>query len=203
MVKTTKIVTPIGTAAWCAINPDSPDTKFEPQWYVDLIVEKDAEGMPEFGKAVKAFYEETRQEFGMERGTNPIPIKAYIDSEGNTTDKLLIKCKLAVGGTRKDGTACSNRPPVLFGADHNPFIPDGSLGKGTKLRVSLGMKPYSQPKVGIRFDIVSAQIIDAEYHGIQASEDDFGAVEGSATTAAPATTVDTGSGGDDGGGFNF
>lgn len=186
MAKPQKIVTPIGTAAWCAINPDKPDTKFEHQWYVDLIVpKKDAVA---FVKEVKAYYEATTDEYGMAAGTNPIPIKPYIDADGNKTDCLLIKCKLAASGVKKDGTPWTNKPPVLFGADLNPFVPEGLIGKGSKMRVSLAMKGYSKPKTGIKFDIVSVQIIDAAYYGVQASADDFTAEEGTATTAAPVSS---------------
>jgi len=76
---------------------------------------------------------------------------------------------------------------VLFGADLQPFTPEGSLGKGTKLRMSIGMKPYGNPKVGVTFEIVSAQIIDANYYGEEASADAFDVVEeGTAKTVVPA-----------------
>ena len=185
MVKPQKIVTPIGMSSWCAINPDNPDTKFDPQWYVDLIVEKD--DAKSFADAVKKFYEETRSHFGATKPTNPIPIKEHTDEEGNPTGQLVIKCKRKVGGTRKDGSTWTNKPPVLFGADGNPFTPDGSLGKGTKMRVSVLMKPYGAPKVGVMFEIASAQIIDANYYGNDASGDDFEAVEGTAKTTVPAS----------------
>jgi len=186
MVKPQKIVTPIGMSSWCAINPDNPDTKFDHKWYVDLIVEKD--DAKSFTDAVKKFYEETRSHFGATKPTNPIPIKEHTDEEGNPTGQLVIKCKRKVGGTRKDGSTWTNKPPVLFGADGNPFTPDGSIGKGTKMRLSVLMKPYGAPKVGVMFEIVSAQIIDANYYGNDASADDFEAVEGTAKTTVPAST---------------
>lgn len=196
MVKTTKIVTPVGTSSWCSINPDNPDTKFEHQWYVDLIVDKaDAQ---DFLKTVKAFYAETKADFGEGKPTNPIPITNYVDEDGNATDKVLIKCKRKVGGVRKDGTAWTNQPHVLFDTDMQKFVPEGNLGKGTKMRVSLAMKPYSKPKVGVTFEILSCLIIEPEYYGVQASADDFG-IEAVAPSGGEGQSA-LEAGGDD---FNF
>jgi hypothetical protein len=184
MVKTKKITTPIGTSSWCALN-EAPDTKFDPQWYCDLLVDKaDAES---FVADAEAFYTETREHFGASKATNPLPIKEHVDEEGNKTGKLVFKCKRKASGIRKDGSTWENKPPVLFGADLQPFTPEGSLGKGTKLRMSIGMKPYGNPKVGVTFEIVSAQIIDANYYGEEASADAFDVVEeGTAKTVVPA-----------------
>lgn len=201
MVKTTKIITPVGIASWCALNPDSPDTKFDPQWHVKLIVEKDEAAT--FVETAKAFYQETRAHFGMDKATNPIPISAYVDEEGNATDKLLIKCKRMSSGVKKDGTPWTNSPHVLFGADLKPFVPEGRIGKGTRLRVALAMSPYGAPKVGVKFDIISAQILDAEYYEEQASPDDFNVEEGTAATAASPGVEDFSPAGTGGGDFNF
>ena len=90
---------------------------------------------------------------------------------------------------------------MLFGADGNPFTPEGTIGKGTKMRVSVKMKPYGAPKVGIKFEIASAQIIDANYYGDEGGCD-FEAVEGTAVTTVPASAegFDKVEGGDS---FNF
>ena len=174
VLKPKQITTPIGQSHWCALNPDSPDTKFGSKWYVDLLVPK--KDMKEFVSNVESFLDEARNQFGKDKKVNPLPIKEHFDEDGNKTDFLVIKCKLVAEGQRKDGSLYQNKL-VLFDCDTKPFTPEGTIGMGTKMRVSINMVAYDVQGVGVTFKIKSAQIIDVNYYD-GASASDFDAVEG-------------------------
>ena len=202
-MKPTPITTPIGISSWCAINPDSPDTKYEHQWFVDLVVDPNDPKVKAFIETTKKFYNDARQHFGAQIGTNPLPIKDELDADKNPTGMLVIKCKRKVGGIRKDGSPWTNTLPVLYDANVQPFTPSGSIGKGSKMRIALNMKPYGAPKVGVTFEIVSVQILDVQYYGNDATPEAFEVEQGS-NTPTPELTPDSISSASEGGdSFSF
>lgn len=201
-MKSQKITTPVGIASWCALNPDKPCTQFEPQWYVDLIVAKD--DATDFMNKVQAFYDEAREEFGISKSTNPIPISEETDEDGKKTGNIIIKCKLPESGiNEKTQKPWSNNPPVLYGADLAKWTPEGVIGKGTKMRASINMTSYDKPRVGMKMRLLGAQIIEPVYFGAEADASDFDTEQG--TTNSGFGNEDN-SGGEDSapaGGYDF
>jgi hypothetical protein len=186
MLKPQSITTPIGTSSWCALNPDAPDTKFGAKFYVDLLVPK--KNMKEFAKSAKSFLEEARSEFGMKKKVNPLPIKQHVDEDGNETDFLVVKCKLVAEGQKKDGGTYKNKL-VLFDCNKKPFVPEGVIGMGTKMRVALNMCAYDVQGVGVTFKISCVQIIDVKYYEGSASADEFEVEEGNTSSTEEEATV--------------
>lgn len=179
VLKPQKIVTPIGTSHWCALNPESPDTKFGSKWYVDLIVPK--KSMKDFMEQAKSFLEQARSEFGKKKKVNPLPVKPHLDEDGNETDSVIIKCKLIAEGQKKDGGTYTNKLR-LIDCDKKPFFPTDTIGMGTKMRVALNMSPYDVQGVGVTFKISTVQIIDVNYYEGSADVDEFDIEEGNTST---------------------
>ncbi len=173
--------TPIGHSSWCALNPDNPDTKFGSKWYVDLVVPK--KDMKEFVGAAENLLAKTRKHFGEDKNVVSLPIKEHFDADGNKTDNLVIKIKLKAEGTSMQGKTYTNTLK-LIGADLKPFVPEGTIGMGTKMQVATYMSGYSgRDGVGVTFKIKSAQIIDVKYYGGgNADASDYEVQEGNATT---------------------
>jgi hypothetical protein len=175
-----KIVTPQGVAQYCSLNPEAPSTQFDHEWNVKLIVTAEA-AAPFIAKA-QAFFQEVREEHGVAKPTNPLPIIEEVDAAGVKTGNFIFKCKRGAAGVKKDGTPWTNKPHVLFDADGGIYRPEGVLGSGTVLRVGLSIQEYFKPNVGVKFYIDSAKILNPVFRG-GASADDY---DDGDTSMAPA-----------------
>ena len=179
-MKPLKLVTPQGVAQYCALNPEAPSTMYAHEWNVKLIVS--AEAIAPFKAKVEAYFQEVRQEFGVTKPINPLPIVEEVDEAGVKTGNYIIKCKRGAAGVKKDtGEAWTNKPHILYNADKEVYHPEGVLGSGTVLRVALSISPYDKPSVGVKFYIDSAMILNPVFREA-ASADDY---DDGDTSAAP------------------
>ena len=201
MFKSKRITTPLGIASYPSLNPDNPDTRFQEmgEYKVKLIVPK--EEAADFIKEVEAFHAEAKEHFRLEKKSKkpvkvcPLPIAEEVDDDGNLTGNVLLNCKLKAKGLRKDGTTYSNKL-VLFGADLEPFVPEGQISGGSTMKVALNLFPWHTSLLGcgVTFKIDAVQIINVvEYAGRPATATGygFGAEEGNATTKETAEEVST------------
>jgi hypothetical protein len=178
--------TPVGFSSWCALNPEAPDTKFGSKWYVDLVVPKNAD-TKEFVQKAEGLLAQARKHFGEDKPVVALPIKEHVDAEGNKTGDLVIRVKLITEGENKQTGRKYKNTLKLIGADLKPFVPEGTIGMGTKMCVVCYMSGYSgRDGVGITFKIKSAQIIDVKYYGGgEADASDYEAHEGNAVSEEP------------------
>lgn len=146
--KHTTVTSPAGIAVYPWLN--EPDTKFDADgvYKVELRMSKD-EAEPFIDKiseiASKAMAEFKSENPKKTLRSAPLPIKDYIDEDGNPTDDVCLKFKLkAVGGS---GTNTWNQSPRLFDSQLRPM--NEKIGGGSTLKVGCEVVPYNSPTIGV------------------------------------------------------
>jgi len=188
MLKPQQITTPIGTSSWININDGMPDRgkdgSYTPKFKVDLIVPK--ANMSDFMNQANQFHKAVADDLGTT--IRPLPIKNELDEEGNPTGNVIIKATLNYFPER-DGK--KETKVTMFSADNEPFTPDGLVGKGTKMQVSINMSPYNTGgNKGVTFRIKAVRIIDVVYYGGNDTNDFGDAVEGNTSAPSEKNTLE-------------
>lgn len=212
--KPVRITSPIGVAKWAFI--DKPSTKFNPdgEYNVTLVLDS-AEGAALEKTLLKAA-EAAREEMVAE-AKKPAQAKARKsyrltcgitkeeDEEGEETGNYVLKAKRDASYEGRDGKVVNVSIPV-FDAKKNPVAGGVQIGRGSKLRVAVDLRPYAMDATqcaGVSLRLAGVQVIDLVAPGGGASADACGfgeeeGYEGGGDDSAEGAETEGGSG--DGGG---
>ena len=164
-----------GSANWAKVF--TPDTKFNPAgvYSIDVIVPEDEAASvceqldticeAEFNKHVKA-NPKLKASLSIRK-----PYAPELDDNGDETGNLVFKTKRNAGGTRKDGTAWTNSPPIVQDAKCKP-IKDVLIGNGSVVKMAAEVSPYMMPstkQVGVTLRLLGVQVLELVEYGNNAS----------------------------------
>ena len=167
----------------------TPDTKYEqPVWKVTaLIPAEQAKDLEEqLDGLLSRFQKQCKEAEPNKKNWKSAPSQyGYDDIEGEAV--FYIKMKRKVSGQRKDQTFWTNTPPAIFDHENKPFTEASKkridkIGPGSTGRLSFIASPYNHPStgVGLRMEVIAAQILNlqeytksAESYGFEAAEGTF------------------------------
>ena len=178
----------------------TPDTKYEQAvWKVTaLIPAADATEMEEQLEGLLSRFQKQCKEADPNKKNwkSAPPSFGYDDIEGEPV--FYIKMKRKVSGPRKDGTTWTNNPPVLYDGKGHLLSEDmkqkvDKIGPGSIGRLSFVASGYNHPStgVGLRIQVVAAQIIELKEYTKSAASYGFEATEGSFQGACEVSTSST------------
>ena len=211
-----KMISPRGVAQWPKLN--EPDYKWDTAGKYTVKLSLDAadpaviEMVTKFETMRDDFLAETvatlkadkKAALAMELKAGEV-IKIERDNEtAEPTGRLILSASMKASGTRKDGSAWTQKPD-LFAANGTKLINPPTISGGSEMKVSFEAEPFinmtsKQAVVSIRLKAV--QILKLSSGGVRTfSEHGFGAEDGDdiddALPFAPDTSASTGSGGHD------
>jgi hypothetical protein len=178
----------------------TPDTKYEqPVWKVTALIpaEKAKDVEEQLDSLLSRFQKQCKEADPSKKNWKSAPLQyGYDDIEGEAV--FYIKMKRKVSGQRKDGTTWNNNPPVLYDGKGNLLSEDtkqkvDKIGPGSIGRLSFVASGYSHPStgVGLRIQVVAAQIIELKEYTKSASSYGFESTEGSFQGACEVSTSST------------
>jgi hypothetical protein len=175
MKKNPRIVTPVGTVMWAAV--DKPFTRKgsgdKPAYSIKILLSK-ADG-DELNKKIAPLVDQAKAQLAKaaSEAKNPKERKAieaseqtcvltpYVDDDGDETGEWVLSCKQNAEIARKDGTV-SNATIGVFDAANQPMH-DAKVGKGSRVRVSFDPNPYFSPglkKYGVSGYLVGVKVLE-------------------------------------------
>ena len=189
----------------------TPDTKYEvPVWKVVALIPADqaSEMEEQLSGLLTRFQKQCKEAEPNKKNWKLAPSSfGFDDIEGEPV--FYIKMKRKVSGVRKkDNSPWTNTPPALFDSQGKPLSEEmrqkvDKIGPGSTGRISFQAQPYSHPAtgVGIKVEVLAAQIIDLQQYTKAATSYGFEAAEGNFQTSSEATAPQVTSETDDTGDF--
>ena len=164
-VKGTKVTSPKGGALWAKL--DKPDREYNAkgQYSVDLVVDPEAQGVPEFIKKLENLRDEALQQAneGKPKPKQYKPREVYkeeYDRDGNETGNIIFKFKMNNVDDRRPG---QNKVILVGPKASEGHIPMVQIGNGSTIRCVAFANPYamaSDKTIGVSLILEKVQLID-------------------------------------------